>query len=317
MSGLSILAALTTGVLPTPHLEFDGGTTCAEGARAVAVLEKHRADLPPSASVTMRVLTDESAGASRVEIFVTVDGETPVVERQAVNSCQEALAYLDFFLSLWTSEPQPVDVPRTPLPANTPASAAPKTTFTAAGFALVTTNHPNGVGAGAGVGLALGVDEVRVGAYGAWHQPSLLEGGPDVASFELQRTDFGASVCGETFALPVSLAPCLGASALLFGMNGGEAGPRADRHALIGSIDASLVGSVKLFAHTALESTLLLRYAPQALDLGSFRVGPFTPAQFEVNLRVGLTWDIPGLLSEQATKPLVGSSEPNSRRQAW
>lgn len=311
MNGIVVAAALQSSVLGLPQLVFDGGGVCEDPGRAQSVLGEHQGQIPVDATVTMSVQPNGEDGAAAVEVSVSTSGETSVVERQVVNSCDEAFSYLDFYLSLWAPE-SPIETEEG-VPAG-PSKIGAK--VTAGAFGHATTNHPSGVGLGVGAGVDVSFETIRLGAFGLWNQSSTLAADPETATFELERQDFGAHACALPTAGWAAIWPCLGASGRRYWMASSEAAPSADLSAVLPSVDASVLASLKLSSNTSIEGVLALRYALLPLQLGELQVGEFAPAQFEINLRVGLTWDIPGLIGDHSSAPIAAKND-RGRTQSW
>jgi hypothetical protein len=292
-----IAAALHFALISAPQLSFDGGLTCDDQARASTIVARYADSLPVDARVTMQIVPESDTGRVLVEVSVISDGETPLVERQFINSCEEALSYLDFYLSVW-APPVPEetrDDGDAQVSRRVEDSRSPPSVIVGA-FGQGTTNNANGVGFGVGAGLDLTLDTVRLGAFGIWNQPSILEGDPSEANYSLQRLDVGGHLCAKALSLSVSIWPCLGVSARRFSIEENEAAPDANLDATVASADASLIVAKAITNNAALEGALAFRHAMSDVDIGRFQVGAFRPASFEVTLRIGLTWDMAGSL---------------------
>lgn len=315
MNYVGLLAALQLGSGGVPA-NADASGNCAGEVRSDAIIERHRASLPRHARVTAEVVEHPSGAV--VSVSVTTDGETPRVERHAVNTCEEGYAFLDFYLSVW--EPPPARAvsrasARTVRSRNTRPQAPPSVLLGT--FGHMTTAHPTGLGFGAGLGLDLSLDEARLGAYGAWYQPYVLQGPPDKASYDLHRLDVGGNLCGKALASPVTIWPCLGASVRRLVIPSNQAGPNADTELAIASADAALIAARPLTSSIALEAALSVRQSVVPVDIGEFAVGYFSPPSFEVGFRLGLTWDLPKLFNEHLSSASRENTAVHKETHAW
>lgn len=305
--------ALHGAVAPTPDVEFDGGSACSQIASSVeSAYERHQASLPEQTRVAVRIVTSSESRVMGLEISVHANGET-TDEVQTVHSCREALDYLDFYLAVWTPEPtddEPMTTAaRPPTAASTSKTdALPSLGLRADAFATATSSHSSGFGLGAGGGLSLDIAWARLGVFGSWSQPSLLQGNPDQATFTLHRWDFGGSFCGRLNSSPPVWSPCLGASGRNFLIPASETAPGSNREMKLLSLDAGVALSNPISDATGLQALLLVRYSPTPADLSEFAIG-FIPPQLEVNLRLGLVWDIVDVQGTTLTntKPLLAA----------
>lgn len=303
-----------------PAVEFDGGSACSHlGARVESIFETHRESLPEQTRLTVRIHTDPTdSRAMELQIAVHAGRET-TSERQAVNSCREALGYLDLYLGFWTPEPVGVEsgAESDGTGETTAATAASSRVGVIADlFANATTSHSSGLGFGLGGGLSLNIDWARIGMFASWSQPSRLAGSPDQAQYTLQRWDWGALFCGETYDRTLTVLPCGGASARAFSVPAPETAPGSDRYAQLLSLDAGVAITNPVWDTAGLQALVLLRYAPVRLKLEELAIGDFVPPQLEVNLRLGFTWDMTRTLTTapSASSPSTGASRGT---QAW
>lgn len=311
---LQLLAlALHGAVAPTPDVEFDGGSACAQIASSVeSVFERHQTSLPEQTRVAVRIMTNSESRIMGLEISVHANGET-TNEVQTVHSCREALDYLDFYLGVWAPESTNDEVMTTAArtPAGVSTSAAdmtPDLGLRADAFATATSSHSSGFGLSAGGGLSFDIAWARLGVFGSWSQPSILQGNADQATFTLHRWDLGGSFCARLGSGPPVWSPCLGVSRRNFMIPASETAPNADRKMQVLSLDAGVALTNPISDTTGLQALLLFRYSPTPTNLGEFAIG-FIPPQLEVNLRLGFTWDVIDIQGTTLTntKPLIAA----------
>lgn len=320
MNTLVLLAVLQTGdAVPASDTAY--GQACSDADQVAAIVERHSASLPHGSKVSMRVIPEGTMGAARVEVWVMMQGETPVVERQSVNSCDEAFAFLDFYLSVWAPPESELRL-RSSLShdqsSDTESSDSEQSppTVLFGGYTQGTSNHPDRMGFGAGLGLDMALDSARLGAFGTWYQPILLEG-VDKASYHLHRFDLGGHLCAKAATSPLAIWPCLGVSVRQYSIPENEAARGADTKMAMASIDASLVAARTLTASFAIEAALTFRHAMLDLELNEFRVGNYTPSMFEVGFKLGLTWDIPKLFFGQPSTSSTETAASREELQPW
>lgn len=304
-----VLSAFLASAPPAPsRLEFDGGEACvSSGDAAQRVFQRHQHRLPEGTTVTVRLRAVEQ-GQSSLQIRAEGPSLPPKVEIQQVNRCSEAISYLGLYLEMW----QPPIPEEAAGESDEVSSGADETARGVSGapplptstvvvhvelgtFANGSSNYEDKLGFGAGLQLGLKLDWWRLRAYGIWNQSDTLNGTSEQAAYTLERLDWGVVTCGQVMSLPLELSPCLGASARRFTTPAEHLAPGADTLAQVPSADAGLTLGKRVSSRFALDGGVWFRYGLQTLELNDIRVGEFAPAKFEVNLRIGLTFDIGAL----------------------
>lgn len=215
----------------------------------------------------------------RVELAGTAS-ESATVDR-VVNSCDEVFNAVKFELELGCVDPTPIVPPVT------------STRLGLEAFSVTSSNYPDWYGFGAGGGISLAFDELRVGAYGAWMQPALLQSSdPSVARYDLHRLDLQVLSCLSVRAEPVQLSPCLGANLSWFRVPPEQLSGQFDRDGGALGVDLGFAVSKPVLEKAALKAALLLRYAAIPFETDTLKVGEFWPRTFELNLRLGFTFDM-------------------------
>lgn len=236
------------------------------------------------ARISVTVVRLESEDSLRVELSGT--SSTPAAVVRIVNSCEEALDAVKLELKLGCVEPQPAVEPNADTTITLPRLGVEA-------FSVTSSNYPEWYGFGAGGGLSLAFDALHVGAYGAWMQPALLQSPrQDIARYDLHRVDFQALSCLDIATDPVRLSPCFGANLSWFSVPRRQLSGDYDNTGGALGVDAGLTISKPLSVGSTLRAALLLRYALVPFDPGNLKVGEFAPRTFEVNLRLGFTFDL-------------------------
>jgi len=314
MNYVGLLAALPLASVEAVAPNTDVSANCAAEERADAIIERHQPSLPRHARVTAKVVEHQSGVV--VSVSVATPGETPHVERHSVNSCEEGYAFLDFYLSVWEPPARANGgSKRVATPTDRRLQAPPSVLLGT--FGHTTTADLSGLRFGAGLGLDLSLDEARLGAFGAWYQPDVLQGPPNKASYDLHRLDIGGNLCAKALSSPVSIWPCLGASVRRFVIPSEQAGPDADTEISIASADAAVIAARPVTSSIAIEAALSVRQSMVPVDIGEFAVGGVSPPSLEVGFRLGLTWDLPKLFNEYISNASREDTAAHKGTLAW
>lgn len=265
---------------------IDVSGACGDVRQRLHEWNARRECLTDDARISVTVARWEFEDSLRVELTGTSSTQATVV--RMVNSCEEVFNVVKFEVELGCFEPPSAAPPGDP---SVPATTLPRLGIEA--FSVTSSNYPEWYGFGAGGGLSLAFDALHVGAYGAWMQPALLQSPrQDVARYDLHRVDFQALSCLDVATDPVRLSPCFGANLSWFSVPRPQLSGAYDNTGGTLGVDAGLAISKPWLVGSTFSAALLLRYALIPFDPGNLKVGEFAPRTFEVNLRLGFTFDL-------------------------
>lgn len=300
-----IIALLVDPSVTPPTFVYDEDAVCADVApRFHEILVRHQVEFPSGSYIEVELRGNSSDQTIALTLFVDAPGNAVAREVHKVNTCLEALDLLEFLLSVGqTLSPSPTDLSP---PSGTAddiedegeGEAAKRRVLTPSrvnigGFSLASTNYPEAVGLGVGGGMTLGFDVVALEGYGVWMEPlQIVSEDRNVADYTFSRFDLGVLSSWSFLFSGLHLAPAVGLSFTRLQVSESQVAPGADHSAHTWLVDAGLKTSKTLFARTALDAALLVRYGIQEFDFGKLDVGNFTPGRFEVNLRLGLSFDV-------------------------
>ncbi len=296
-----LIFAFVVGSAEPPSLSG----TSVDGAGAVCshlrdrfgeLLLSHQRHFPSGTQIDVELAAEDTTIS--LTLLVEAPNEQGSHEVHNVNSCQEALDLLDFQLRVG-HQPQ-VSSHST---SNTTEEAQVSTMTSSSEvrpsrvgvdvFSAGSTNYPNDFGVGVGGGLHVSFSRLRLEGYGVWMQPlDIVSPSADKADYSFSRADFGLLSRLNVLSGSIGLAPCLGLGIMRLVAPEEQLAPQANPSGHAWAMDAGVSLSMPFFAQSLLEGTLLFRYAWQTIELGSLAVGQFEPRAFEVNMRVGVSYDI-------------------------